>query len=237
MGTDGIFLPYGVARLRDSMGDDLDVVNCAKVSYDKRSKSWGEKEESLLAFLASHGHESPFRHQIVKFEVYCPLMVARQWWKYRIGSSVLEQSDFDFDNMEAWNESSRRYVTEKEQFYMPNWFRLEGPTKKQGSGANVLPELNAEFRNELFHYATDGLKLYKKAMAAGICPEQARLFLPAYGLYIRFIWTVSLLGLLHFLTQRLNDDAQVEIQEYARDCAMQAEPLFPNTFKVFEIRT
>lgn len=231
-----IFLSYGIARLRNTMGDDLDVVNVAKVSYSKESPTFKTREERLLRFLADNEHSSPFRHQIVQFEVYCPLMVARQWWKYRIGSTVMEQSSFDFDTMESWNESSRRYITEKEQFLLVDIFREAPENSKQGSGPPVTEELNAYYKNELWNHTMEGLQLYKSALADGICAEQARLFLPAYGLYVRFIWTVSLLGFLHFLEQRLEDDAQKEIQDYARDCAKQVQPCFPRTFEVFDIK-
>src|SRR5690554_2247782 len=97
-------------RLRDVMGDETTIANAARVSYDKRTEELTEKDERLIAFLAREGHESPFRHASLQFEVYTPLMIARQWWKYVVGSDHV---------MDAWNESSRRYITENEEFYIP----------------------------------------------------------------------------------------------------------------------
>src|SRR5690625_3254458 len=104
-------LNNGYVRLRDVMGDDRTVANAARVSFDKRTEELDEKDERLIAFLAREGHDSPFRHASLQFEVYAPLMIARQWWKYVVGSDHV---------MDAWNESSRRYITENEEFYVPN---------------------------------------------------------------------------------------------------------------------
>ena len=76
-------LDKGYVRLVDTLGDDLSIVNAARVSYDKESKELSENDEKLLKFLLREGHTSPFRHAALTFEVYAPLMVARQWWKYR----------------------------------------------------------------------------------------------------------------------------------------------------------
>jgi thymidylate synthase (FAD) len=67
-------------------------------------------------------------------------------------------------------------------------------------------------------------------MNDGIAPEIARLFLPAYGMYVRWRWTVSLQGILTFLDQRLEHDAQWEIQEYATAVKDLAHYAFPQTF-------
>src|SRR5690625_533507 len=120
-------LDKGYIRLIDVMGDDRTVVNAARVSFDKRSEKINEKDERLIKFLAHNSHDSPFRHASLQFEVYAPLMIARQWWKYAVGSDHV---------MDAWNESSRRYITENEEFYVPkaNEWRSYPDNMKQGSG-------------------------------------------------------------------------------------------------------
>jgi len=186
-----------------------------------------EKDERLIAFLAREGHTSPFRHASLQFEVYAPLMVARQWWKYVAGSSFQEATG---DNMTAWNESSRRYVTEEPEFYTPfplEW-RSAPENSKQGSGKPVSNETGLFYGTQLTQLIRSGQELYEKAMSAGICAEQARLFLPAYGMYVRYYWTASLQSVAHFLNQRLAGDSQVEIQEYAkavRDLAIEQFPV------------
>lgn len=73
---------------------------------------------------------------------------------------------------------------------------------------------------------------YNYALDLGVCAEQARLFLPAYALYIRARWTVSLQGVIHFLQQRLQEDSQWEIQQFAAAVRDLAKPLFPESFEV-----
>lgn len=219
-------LDKGYVILHDVMGDDLSVVNSARVSYDKKSTVLTEKDERLIRFLAREKHTSPFRHATLQFEVYSPLMVARQHWKYVAGSSFQEASG---DNMTAWNESSRRYVTEEPTFYIPSSYewRSAPENSKQGSGEIVGGYKGAVATADLMDYVERGEQLYNDALASGICAEQARLFLPAYGLYVRYYWSASLQSVAHFLNQRLADDSQVEIQEYAKVVRQLAEPKFP----------
>ena len=213
-------LDKGYVILHDVMGSDLTVVNAARCSYDKRSDELTEKDVRLIKYLAKHGHTSPFRHATLQFEVYAPLMVARQHWKYVVGSD---------HTMDAWNESSRRYVTEEPTFYIPQateW-RSAPENSKQGSGEPVIENLGAYFTEELLNYIEQGEELYRQALSSEICAEQARLFLPAYGMYVRYYWTASLQSVAHFLNQRLAHDAQAEITEYAKAIHELASEKFP----------
>ncbi len=106
-------LDNGYVRLVDVLGNDLSVVNAARVSYDKEVEEFGPKDEKLIKFLIREGHTSPFRHAALTFEVYAPLFVARQWWKYAVASTHVDEQN-------GWNESSRRYITEAEEFYVPS---------------------------------------------------------------------------------------------------------------------
>lgn len=223
-------LDHGYVRHIKHMGDDLDPVNSAKVSFAKESAEFGEREARLLGFLAREEHTSVFRHSALTFEVYAPLMVARQWFKYIVASSHTE-------DQQGWNESSRRYVTEEPTFYVPEAFewRSTPENKKQGSGEplevmdggwDMAPFYQADGEDiskygdywtvTLNQIVDASIELYEKAMEAGVCAEQARLFLPAYGMYVRWRWTTSLGALMHFLHQRLEHDAQLEIQLFAK---------------------
>lgn len=219
-------LDKGYVRLVDTLGNDLSVVNAARVSYDKEVTEFTEKDEKLIAFLIREGHTSPFRHAALTFEIYAPLFVARQWWKYAVASTHI-------DDQNGWNESSRRYITEHEEFYVPSassW-RSKPANSKQGSGEPIHFSLGYHYTNKLNEFIQMGVKLYQEAMADNIAPEIARLFLPSYSMYVRWRWTTSLQGVMTFLDQRLEHDAQKEIQDYAfavKDLAHQA---FPNTFK------
>ncbi|WP_422657485.1 FAD-dependent thymidylate synthase [Paenibacillus sp. EC2-1] len=220
-------LDKGYVRLVNHMGTDLAVVNAARVSYAKESTVLTDRDIRLIKFLAREGHTSPFRHAMLQFEIYAPLMVARQWWKYVIGSAHFEGTG---DSLEAWNESSRRYITEEATFYIPatDEWRSKPENSKQGSGEVLDDRIGAKLTAELLVYIDSGMRKYEEALDSGVCPEQARLFLPAYGMYVRWYWTASLQSVCHFLNQRLEQDAQKEIQDYAKAILELSKPLFPN---------
>lgn len=221
-------LDKGYVRLVDYMGDDLSPVNSARVSYDKEATELTSRDKGLLSFLIKEGHTSPFRHASICYEAYAPLFVARQWWKYAVSSTHI-------DDQNGWNESSRRYVTEEPVFHIPGigeW-RKKPENSKQGSGENFNEGMGIYFTRRLENLIDISLREYNEALTMGVAPEQARLFLAAYGMYVRWRWTVSLQGVLHFLAQRLEHDAQKEIQEYAKAVLQLTEPLFPVTFEAF----
>ena len=127
-------LDKGYVRLVDTMGNDLSIANAARVSYDKESKtredgSLNINDQRLIKFLWNERHTSPFRHAAMTFEVYAPLFVARQWWKHAVASTHI-------DDQNGWNESSRRYITENEEFYIPkgtlvSYTHLTLPTNRE----------------------------------------------------------------------------------------------------------
>ncbi len=219
-------LDRGYVRLVDVMGSDLSVVNSARVSYDKASDELSEKDERLIRFLAREGHTSPFRHATLQFEIYAPLMVARQWFKYIVGSAHQEGTG---DSLDAWNESSRRYITEDPTFYIPqaDEWRSKPESSKQGSGEPIDYEKGEYLTRKLMSIVDDAELFYDFAVREGVAPEQARLFLPAYGMYVRWYWTASLQSVAHFLNQRLAHDAQAEITTYAQAIKDLAHPKFP----------
>jgi thymidylate synthase (FAD) len=222
-------LDHGYVRLVDQLGNDLSIVNAARVSYDKESTEFSLKDAGLLAFLIREGHTSPFRHAALTFEVYAPLFVARQWWKYAVASSHVEEQL-------GWNESSRRYITEQEEFYVPDsleW-RSKPENSKQGSGAPLEMDKGMTLTADLMYHIDKGVEKYQQAMEIGVAPELARLFLPAYGMYVRWRWTASLQAVMTFLQQRLGHDAQVEIQDYAKAVYALTYEAFPNSVTALE---
>ncbi len=352
-------LDNGYVRLVDHLGNDLTVVNTARVSFDKESYFLSEKDQRLINYLVKHKHDSCFRHCVMTFEVYAPLMVGRQWWKHGLASSHVEdQHGWNESCLPAWQEvwpygaqrytvqdiidgnriplrsfngtdivpnivkhvwpageaevftvtdefgnrvsatgnhriltpdgytelqylsignkiahngkhqtvfgygvivsiesagvhpvydiemeleenfvaggvvvhNSRRYVTENEEFYVPAQFLGAPANKKQGAGDPISDNTNLTFKTLLADHQQNGLELYNQAMEAGIAPEQARLFLPAYGLYIRWRWTVSLNALMHFLDQRLDNHAQFEIRQYAKAIEPMVKEQYPMVY-------
>lgn len=211
-------------ELLDWMGDDLSVVNAARVSFNKESK-WAdqemldeaddgvllEKDEKLISYLAKHGHWSPFAHTSVKFRIAAPIFVARQLVKHQVGL--------------VWNEVSRRYVDDEPVIYLPKEWR-DRPDKsiKQGSGE---VSKNSEWANrhaldaaEAAHYS------YTSMIDGGIAPEQARMVLPQNTM-TEWIWTGSLLAFHRVCKQRLDPHAQAETREVAVAIDKECEGLYP----------
>lgn len=218
-------LDKGYVGLVNHMGTDLDVANAARVSYNKMVNDMSEKDKNLIEFLWKEEHTSPFRHSVLSFEIYAPLMVARQHWKYAVASTFV-------DDQNGWNESSRRYITEDPEFYIPSAWRYAPENSKQGSGEEMDKEDSHILSDRLHKLVEDSEELYNLALIEGVAPEQARLFLPAYGMYVRYRWTTSLHGVMHFLAQRLAHDSQVEIQQYAKSIYKLANDKFPHSIKL-----
>lgn len=222
-------LDKGYVRLVNSWGSELDIANSARVSYDKESPELSDKDIKLINFLVRDKHDSTLRHCGFTFEVYAPLMIARQWYKHAVASSHVE------DQL-GWNESSRRYVTENEEFYIPamdSW-RSKPENSKQGSGDPLPSSDGLYLTHNLMDFINYGEALYKQAMDKGVAPEQARLFLPAYGMYVRWRWTTSLNSALHFLSLRMGNGAQSEIIDYAGAVNEIVKERFPITTAAWE---
>lgn len=218
-------LGNGYVRLVDHMGSDLSIANAARASFAKESTSFNESDERLIAFLAREGHTSPFRHAFATFEFKAPLFVARQHWKYIVGSD---------HTMDGWNESSRRYITMEPEFYIPepHQWRTAPENKKQGSGEPIDATKGVFLTDMLRDFIQSGEDLYEMMINEyNIAPEQARLFLPAYAMHVVYRWSASLQSIALFLNQRLDHDAQYEIQLYAKAVQELITPEYPVSFK------
>lgn len=213
-------LDKGYVELVDVMGSDLTVANAARASFAKRSTSFSSADAKLVNFLYKHEHTSPFRHAMLQFEVKAPLMVARQWWKYVVGSD---------HTMDGWNEASRRYITMEPEFYIPGpgQWRSAPDDRKQGSGATLPDEVGQGFTEALREAIRIGKANYDRLLEDGVAPEQARLCLPMYAMYTNWWWTCSLQSVMHFIKQRLAEDAQSEIRDYALAIREVVAMLFP----------
>ena len=138
-----------------------------------------------------------------------------------------------WDDQNGWNENSRRYITEDEEFYVPDNFFAAPENKKQGAGGEVDVDTNAIYRQKLLKHQEAGELLYEEAMQAGIAAEQARLFHPAYGLYVTFRWTASLNSVMNFFALRLDPHAQWEIRQYAEAMKPMVQSIVPVAYEAF----
>lgn len=212
------------ATLIDCMGDDRTVVNAARVSFAKEVEAMSDADERLIAYLAKHAHWSPFAHPHLSFRVSAPLFVARQLGKHQVGL--------------AWNEESRRYVSDEPTFYVPTEWRAKADNVKQGSSDEVLTVIRGGDKawkdmgidgayGELCDIAYG---LYQSLIGTGVCPEQARMVLPQ-SMMVNWIWTGSLYAFARVVNQRLDSHAQRECRPIALDIAAAMRDRFPVSAK------
>jgi thymidylate synthase (FAD) len=191
----------GYVELLEKFGDDLTVVNAARVSFAKESKEFSEQDAKLVRYLAKHHHVTPFFHPQLRFRIKMPIFVAREWYRHQIGF--------------ARNEVSRRYVDSPPECYVPlaNDIRERDPKAKQGS--KETPVANAEYVYETLNDATlAAMETYTTLLKNGVAPEVARMVLPQ-SMYTEFIETGSLAAYARLCSLRLDPTAQKEIRDYA----------------------
>ena len=207
-------------------GDDLAVVNAARVSFDKTSRlEWDEElnvygeyettlahlseaDTKLINYLAKHEHFSPFNHTFITLHVKAPLFVARQLVKHEYM---------------PWNEVSRRYVDKDPEFYRPVW-RMKAENVKQGSG-DEFGEIEQLVINETDH-ERKCLHRYKELLAHNVAPEQARMVLPQ-NMYTEWYWSGTLKAWAKMYNLRIDAHTQVETQLVAKEAGSIIYPLFP----------
>lgn len=239
-------LDKGHVELMDGMITDpmLKVINSARVSFLKETTELTDRDRKLIKFLVDHEHFSTLRHSYFSFRVKAPLSVFRQWWKYQIGSEWVENENVGSIEIPdtSWNEASGRYVEFEPEFYIPEVIRIQSKDNKQGSHGKlglINPYYSSDTENDgpmpAIAHATDPVDFfkascerqysdYKTLVAQGAAKEQARMLLPQ-GIYSECIWTCSLQTIMFFLHQRLKEDAQWEIREYAKAIHELVKPL------------
>lgn len=209
------------------MGDDLTVVNAARVSFDKESDleivkegDWpdnppilglGGKDRKLINYLAKHGHWTPFSHPQITLRYTVPIFVARQEFKHIVGFTR--------------NEVSRRYVDDGPEFFVPDvWRSRPEESVKQGSGGEAN---NQEYYQEYYTRLIDFCEeCYRQMIVDGVAPEQARMVLPQ-SMYTSYHITGSLAAFARFYKQRTDEHAQYEIRVLAEEVGRIIRPLYP----------
>ena len=202
-------LDKGFIEVVDSLGNDLTVVNSARVSFGKRKKYWDKSDERLVRYLAKYKHYSPFRHLQVQFHIKAPEFVMRQWYKHVVGIETTSNSSA---KDHAWNEISGRYVP-VEDFYVPSIWRKQSDDNKQAS-EGVLDDLQQKRMSSVFNeYMRQVEMAYDRMIEAGVAKEQARIMLPL-SQYTEVYWTASFQAIMNFIELRNEKTSQIEIQEY-----------------------
>jgi thymidylate synthase (FAD) len=202
-------------ELLDVFGDDLTVVNAARVSFAKESHEMTTGDAKLVKYLADHNHVTPFFHPQARFRIKMPIFVAREWFRHQIGF--------------ARNEVSRRYVDSDPEFWMPHELRERDSNKKQGSKEDKI-QYNGHCLARMKKHQEESLELYKYLLEYKVCPEQARAVLPQ-SMMTEFIETGSLAAYARLYKLRTDPTAQREIQELAAAVGNLLSEKFPISWK------
>lgn len=206
--------------LVDSMGNDLTVANVARVSFNRWKEEFDKKDASLIDYLATHEHTSPFRHTAVSLRCSAPVFLARQLGKHQAGLS--------------WNEVSRRYVDVGIEFFVPDsWRSRPADGIKQGSGEKLGPSERMTCNNLQLLAQEKCFKVYEELLALGAAPEMARMVLPQ-SMMVDWIWTGNLLSMFHIYRLRSGEGAQVEAKDFAEKLQDVVQPLFPHCWSALK---
>ena len=221
-------LDKGFIEVVDSLGNDLTVVNSARVSFGKRKETFDKSDERLVRYLAKYKHYSPFRHLQVQFHIKAPEFVMRQWYKHVVGIETTSNSS---TKDHAWNEISGRYV-EYDEFYEPTIYRKQSDDNKQASEGQFKGDDIKDVESNWKQAHSMSLTAYKNLIDSGMAKEQARCILPL-TLYTEVYWTASFQAVMNFIELRNEKTAQIEIQDYAKVLLKQMGEVFPKTTELW----
>ena len=208
-------LDKGFVELLETFGDDLTIVNAARVSFAKESMVLEPRDEKLIQYLANHEHMSPFFHPQIRFRLKMPIYVAREWFRHTVGF--------------ARNEVSRRYVDDAPECYLPTTLRERDTNKKQGSKSTPIED-NDVLVKQLDEFQKLCVDFYANLLEHKVAPEVARGVLPQ-SMYTEFIETGSLAAYARLCNLRLHPQAQAEIQEYAEAVSNLLKEKFPVSWR------
>jgi thymidylate synthase (FAD) len=212
-------LSHGFVSLVDYMGNDSAIVQAARVSYGRGTKTVRD-DRALIRYLLRHHHTTPFEMVEYKFLVRLPIYVARQFIRHRTASV---------------NEYSARYSIVPDEYEVPaaDDVRQQATRNKQGRGDALPAPVVDKFRADLERISTEAYRDYTSALTAGVARETARLLLPV-AYYTQWYWKTDLHNLFHFLTLRLDAHAQEEIRLFAAEMATIGRAVAPIAFEAFE---
>lgn len=207
--SDGV----GFVEVMEKFGDDLTVVNAARVSFDKESYSLTEGDKKLIKYLANHDHISPFFHPQIRLRIKMPIYCLREYFRHNIGLSR--------------NEISRRYVDFAPECWVPkpDEIRERDPKAKQGSKATPVEDSEGAWKL-MNDQVQSAMTTYDELLKKGVAPEIARSVLPQ-SMYSCFIETGSLAAYARICNLRLDPSAQKEIRDYATAIHNIMSDLFP----------
>lgn len=215
-----INISNGFVRLDGCMASDYSVVNSARVSFARQSEEEEElsqADKGLINFLMREKHGTPFEHNAFRFHVKCPVFVAREWFRHRIGS---------------FNEFSARYSEVPNEMFVPELSEIRTQTGKPGAYTFEQVDMPLALdANRIINQANENAySSYSELLDMGIAKEVARTVLPM-GMFTQFYWTVNARSLMNFLSLRTDSNAQLDIRKYAGAVEVLFALEMPQTYK------
>ena len=213
-------LDHGFVGLVDYMGSDDAIVQAARVSYGKGTKSINT-DRGLIRYLMRHEHTTPFEMCEVKFHIKLPIFVMRQLVRHRTASL---------------NEYSARYSVVTDEFYIPpkDQLKEQSTNNKQGRDSELADEEKeyvTDSMQKLWDYNYNMYEYYINNY--NLARETSRTVLPVGG-YTECYWKANLKNFLNMARLRMDPHAQWEIREFANAMYNLIKPLFPATCEAFE---
>lgn len=211
---------WGHVVLEARMADDLSVVNSARVSFGRRSDSFGDAERGLINFLMREHHGTPFEHNAFRFVVKVPIFVAREWFRHRVGWS--------------YNEFSARYSQMPDEWYRPEQAAIRKQTGKPGAYTfdPITGPVASEIADTIHESQAHAFRTYTWLIDQGCAKELARSVLPV-GMFTSFYATCNARSLMHFVALRNHPNAQREIREAASAIEDIFAEIMPHTYEAF----
>ena len=209
----------GHVHLVSAMATDLSVVNAARVSFGRASTELTEADMGLINFLMRERHGTPFEHNAFTFNIKCPIFVAREWFRHRIGS---------------FNEFSGRYSEVPSEYYKPDIGYVREQKGKPGAYqfTQMDEDISSEVTDLMDEAGRNAFFVYRQLLEKGVAKEMARMVLPM-SMYTQFYWTVNARALMNFLSLRTHETAQKEIRDYADAVCLIFRETMPVTFQAW----
>lgn len=223
-------LDHGFIQIRNISGptrrpestfdaDDIDPANSARMSFDQMDSGRTRQDDLKLAdYLMRNAHATPFEMIEIWVEMKMPIFVARQFVRHRTVSI---------------NEISGRYITLPNEFYIPETVGGKAKSNKQGQEDNLSDLIQNSFKNDLLNQCLKSYQLYTAYLEQGVAPEHARMFLHLNH-YTHWLWKQDLRNMMHFLTLRMDNHAQIEARAYANAIYGELEKYLPEIMRLFD---
>jgi thymidylate synthase (FAD) len=209
----------GFVRLDACMADDLSVVNSARVSFGRQSTELTDADVGLIKFLMRERHGTPFEHNAFRFHIKCPIFVAREWFRHRIGS---------------FNEFSGRYAEIPSEFWVPEPDDVRTQVGKPGAYTfEPMSQITSEEAADMIEEACrNSFRVYHELLELNVAKEIARAVIPVAS-FTKFYWTVNARSLMNFLSLRTAETAQLEIRKYALEVEEHFKESMPVTYEAW----